>query len=206
MNVSLDGLPINVTTTATVGELVEQVRTQACSQGQVILSILVDGLDITDDDLEKWLASSTDDVEQVEFQTGSAGPLVIDALDQALSVLDDTDATRAKVVDSLTAGSSREASEGLATCFARWHQVHTAIAQSVNLLGLDVRALQVDGVSMEETLTQITELLAQVKEVLQADDQVLLADLLQYEFDRAIDAWKGAIDTVKSCATNSSIA
>jgi len=166
----------------------------------------VDGLDITGDDLEQWLAKSTDDFECAEFQSCSAELLVVDALDQAITVLNDTDSKRAEVVDSLSQGNTQQASEGLAECFSQWHQVHTAIAHSVGILGLDVQEMQVNGVPMEKTLTEITDLLGQIKEVLKADDQVLLSDLLQYEFDRVTDAWKGVIEAIKTRAANPSAA
>ena len=183
-------------TTAILADVLAQAREQAARDGRVIASILCDGIDISNEDMDARLAEPADAVDRIDFKTSQPEELVGDALNQALGLLEETDQQREQVVEWLTQGEGQRANEGLVGCFQNWSRIHTAIIQSIAMLDLDVETLQVNGEGIDTVLAEITNQLQQIKEVLLAGDQVLLADLLQYEFEQATNRWKGAIEAI----------
>ena len=183
-------------TTATLADVVAQAKEEAARDERVIASIVCDGVDVAGQDMEARLTEPADAFGRIDFTTGRPAELVSDALAQARNLLDETDRQREQVVEWLTQGDSRQANDGLIECFQSWSRVHTAVVQSIALLGLDVQTLEVNGEGIDTVLGEITNQLKQIREVLLAGDQVLLADLLQYEFEQATNRWKGAIEAV----------
>ena len=183
-------------TTATLADVVAQAKEEAARDERVIASIVCDGVDVAGQDMEARLTEPADTFGRIDFTTGRPAELVSDALAQARNLLDETDRQREQVVEWLTQGENRQANDGLIECFQSWSRVHTAVIQSIALLGLDVQTLEVNGEGIDTVLGEITNQLKQIREVLLAGDQVLLADLLQYEFEQATNRWKGAIEAV----------
>ena len=199
MKIYLDDQPVTTgKTPETFGEAIALAKAVAAKDNRVIVSVLCDGQDVSNDDIEVREAEPAESFERVDFESGRPDQLVREAMSQALDVLDDTGPKRQPVVEWLTQGQSRQAAEALTDCFRSWAQVHTAIIQSIALLGLDLDKLEVNGQGIEPALLAIAEQLRQVKEVLEAGDYVLLADLLQYEFGQAINRWRGAIEAIQA--------
>ncbi|HUU85181.1 MAG TPA: hypothetical protein VM243_16900 [Phycisphaerae bacterium] len=184
----------------TLGDVVEEARAQVAKDDRVIIAIRCDGADVANDDLAARLAEPVDRYDRVDLQSGRAEQLVSDALGQALQVLEDSGQLRAQVVEWLAQGETIQAKQGLVQCFQQWTQIHQAIAQSMAFLELDEKELIVEGRPLEAVLGDISGQLRQVKEVLEVGDDVLLADLLQYEFDAAIDKWRAAVQVVMARA------
>ena len=189
---------------ATLGQVVEDARAEVARHDRVIVGIRCDGADITDDDLAARLAEPAEKYARVDLESGRAEQLVIDALNQALRVLDDSDQLRAQVIEQLARGEATQAKQDLAECFRQWAQIHQAVAQSMAFLNLGEKELLVGDRPLESVLGDIGGQLRQVKEVLEVGDDVLLGDLLQYEFDAAIDQWRATIQAVLARADNTS--
>ena len=203
MEVYLDQRRIKPTGAATtLGQIVEDARTEAAKDDRVIVGIRCDGADITHDDLAARLAEPAEKYTRVDLQSGRAEQLVIDALHQALQVLDDSDQQRAQVVEWLAQGEAARAKQTLAECFHQWTQIHQAIAQSMAFLNLDEKDLLIEERPLASVLTDICGQLQQVKEVVEVGDDVLLGDLLQYEFGAAISQWRVVVQTVLARAQN----
>lgn len=203
MEIYLDQRRIKPTGVATtLGQIVEDARTEAAKDDRVIVGIRCDGADITHDDLAARLAEPAEKYARVDLQSGRAEQLVVDALHQALQVLDDSDQQRAQVVEWLAQGEAARARQALAECFQQWTQIHQAIAQSMAFLNLDEKELLVEERPLGSVLTDICGQLQQVKEVLEVGDDVLLGDLLQYEFDAAVGQWRVMVQAVLARAQN----
>lgn len=199
MDVYLDEQPLTVSEMpSTLGELISRARETAAKGGRVIVSVFCDGRDISNNDLEARRAEPADSLSRVEFTSGHPAQIVQDALAQALTILDGTEPECARVVEWLTQGQTQQAATALGQCFRAWAQVHTAIIQSVALLGLDLETMVVNGQRLEAALLAIADQLKQVKEVLEAGDYVLLADLLQYEFGQSTGRWRGTIEAIQA--------
>jgi hypothetical protein len=199
MEIYLDDQPVTTgRTPATFGEAITLAKDMAAKDNRVIVSVLCDGQDVSNDDIEVRETDPGESCARVDFESGRPDQLVREAMSQALDVLDDTEAKRQQVVAWLTQGQSRQAAEALTDCFRSWAQVHTAIIQSIVMLDLDLETLEVNGQGIEAALLTIADQLRQVKEMLEAGDYVLLADLLQHEFGQATDRWRGAIEAIQA--------
>lgn len=195
MDVYLDDRPFAAQPADTVAQVIEQARA-SIDTSRVILTIVCDGLDMTGDDLAKALAEPADRYDRLDLETGPSHELIGEALAQALVILEETDSSRQQVAEWLTQGDTQQASEGLSQCFKNWGQVHTAIIESMALLGPEINEMLVQGQPIAAVLGEITGQLQQIKDALNAGDQVLLADQLQYEFDQATDRWKATIQAI----------
>lgn len=210
MDVYLDDQAIAPTAQAnTVAQVIEQARA-SMDPDRVVISILCDGYDVTGDDLTTALQQPADHYARIDLQTGPAHVLIREALEQALVVLEETDGTRQNVVEWLTQGDTKQASDGLAQCFRHWGQIHSAIVQSISMLPARFDDMQVEGQPIETGLAGIVAQLQQIKEALRVGDPVVLSDLLEYEFGQATGCWKATIHTIlqhlEQTPANSSVA
>ena len=64
----------------------------------------------------------------------------------------------------------------------------------MDLLGLDLSKLQIEGKKANELLDEFAAQLRTVKEALENRDYVQLSDILQYELQDVAPRWQGLLD------------
>ncbi|MCP4593672.1 MAG: hypothetical protein GY842_23295 [bacterium] len=188
----------------TVGELLDEVRASLCGSARMVMGVRADGLDITGEEYGDTLGRAAETFDRFDFITADPRRVVCEALDDCQGLLTEADAHRTEAIELLTRGDSDEGTRVLGECCRRWQQVNSAILNAVALLGLDPGVLVVDDRPLAEALNGALAPLNQVREALAARDFVLIADVLQYEFDPAIEGWHVVLATVREAARRNS--
>jgi len=118
---------------------------------------------------------------------------VFEAMNQASVSLAATESTIQNVADLFTQGQTNDAIQSLGQCLRVWQQVHAAVAQSIQMLGVDPGVTTIRDASLTDAIAMPKDVLRQVKSALEAQDHVLLADILQYEFSEVTEQWHDII-------------
>lgn len=185
---------------STVADLLEAVRSDLSGDRRILWGIRADGLDIAGDRFAETLGKAAASFERFDFITADPHQVVAEALDECSEVLDAAETQRRETIDRLTQGDHASGASALGECCRAWQQVQEAICNSVGLLGLEFGALQINGEPFAAVLAGARDQLIQVREALLARDFVLVSDILEYEFEPIIQAWRGAIQAVGDAA------
>ncbi|MBI4717291.1 MAG: hypothetical protein HY763_05765 [Planctomycetes bacterium] len=198
MEVLVDDVPMPepAALSGTVGDAVRHIQSNVCAAGRLVVSIRCDGLEVSGSDLAEALRRPLESLTRIEVCTSTAGTLVTDAMTRASTALDETMDGAERAAGLLTQGKTADGIEVLGECARTWQQVHQAVFQSLQMLQLDPRELEVNGVSLVDAMDQPRQALQQVKQALVAGDHVMLADVLQYEFSEAMQTWLAIIARV----------
>jgi hypothetical protein len=150
--------------------------------------------------MESKLKRPVGDFRRVEVLTGTQPQLVREAMAQAQEALGATEAELGAIADQLIEGRIIESVQRLADSLAIWQQIHDAVSKSIQMLDLDPQLIIVEDQSLVEAIRGPKGMLLQVKEALEAKDYVMLADVLQYEFEPAVNTWQAILTEIQRLA------
>lgn len=186
-----------------ISDALNLLQQECCPAGRVIVSIRCDGVPVAPQELAAKLKQPVSDFDRLEAYTGTISELVTDALDQAGSVLEESNKNRQRISELVNQGRTEEGIALLGECLQSWQGVHSAIGQSIALLGIDPDATFIDDKPLSTAFDRPRDLLVQVKEAVVAHDYVMLADILEYEFQEVTELWRAALDRLAVLARQS---
>jgi len=184
----------------TLEDALRQVQATFCTPDRLVIRLRCDGRDVLADAMSATLRREASSLRRLDVFTCSRGALVIDALTQASATLTDTEAECERAAELLTEGKTAEGIQSLGECLGVWQQIHQAVAQSIQILRLDMTQTRIHEETLADLISRPKEVLTQVKQALQVQDHVLLADILQYEFTDVSAQWHGVIAGVRTIA------
>jgi len=182
---------------ASLEEVLGDVRQTLSGTDRIIVGIRCDGVDLADEELTASLPRSVATFDRIEMQSAEPVQLVCEALESAEKLLDQSADQSAEVADMLTQGASSAALEKLGQCCVGWQRVHQTIVQAITMLQVDPSTITGETDSLATLLATPTEFLQQIKDGLTNADFVTVADVLRYELEPALDAWRKMIKQVR---------
>lgn len=198
MHIYLDDNPFAVSDLAakTLRQVAQEIRQDLAPRKRMLVAIFADGKLVPPGDLDAVLDSRTDRFERVDFQSAVPQTLAREVLTQARELVAEATPICQQAGEMLSAGQTARAMELLGNCFGVWSQVQESMSRSVDLLGLDLSNLQIDGKSADQLLVEFADQLRTVKEALENRDYVQLSDILQYELQDVAPRWQSLLDHV----------
>jgi len=195
MEVTLNGTRID--DVAAEGETLRQallaVQSRHCDPSHLVVAVACDGEIVSQERMEAALTGPASSFERIDITTSTPEALVFEAMNQASVSLAATESTIQNVADLFTQGQTNDAIQSLGQCLRVWQQVHAAVAQSIQMLGVDPGVTTIRDASLTDAIAMPKDVLRQVKSALEAQDHVLLADILQYEFSEVTEQWHDII-------------
>lgn len=167
-----------------------QVQADHCPSDRLIVRLRCDGADVAADSMASTLGQPASSFGKIELFTSTRGALVHEAMTQAGTSLREAEERCRHAGELINQGRSADGISTLGECVPVWHQVHEALAKSINMLDLHADEIVIEDHPLEEILARPRELLMQVKEALEQRDSVMLADLLIYDFAEATAQWQ----------------
>ncbi|MEE9294875.1 MAG: hypothetical protein V3W34_07950 [Phycisphaerae bacterium] len=181
---------------ATIDEVLDSIRKENARRDRAILAVVCDGIDVSGPDVDDVLGAPASQYQRIEVQTGDPRRMIADALDDASTTLETVDQKRIEVIARCAEGKTGQAMGLLSECVGCWHQVNSAITQSLALLNSVVGTPRDETDRLVETLRPVQSKLQEVKEAVASKDFVSLADILEYEFADVSQCWQSVIDTI----------
>lgn len=203
MKVLLNGLEIQSdgNGATTVGEVLDQLRTEIAEKGKVVTAIAVDGELLQDEaQRERVQARLQSEVENIELTVEEPKALLTKGLSDTRDFLQSLRRDFARTATAFRLGDEFKANNNLASCLDDLKLVLTGMNAASRLPGVETETE-----SLRETLitsnTRLTPVLDSMYKAQAAGDYVTLADGLEYDLTEIADEWIGVLNHVLQNAT-----
>ena len=133
---------------------------------------------------------------EVAFSTASRVKLTHSMLGKLAALVDFLGQQHPHIAGLLEKGETAKAMELLGGALSAWGQIHEGFRSLTQLLQISLDELMVGERPASELIAEFKTQLEEVGAAIQKRDLVLLADILQYEMDRAVENWKALLAAV----------
>jgi hypothetical protein len=190
MPVSIDNAILNTQQLglATVGAVLDHVA----RQGRVAVSMTVDRAEPDYANTDALRAIATEG-HLVQLETADPREMAMDALVAMESALGEADASKDKAADLLQRNQTQAALVQLSACLGVWQQAQQCVAQSAQLVGINLDEIRVDGEDLQAVVSRFAAQLREIRRALEDQDYVALGDVLNYELGETGRQWRSAI-------------
>ena len=204
MKVLLNGLEIqgDGDEQATVGEVLDQLRTEITEKGKVITAIAVDGEVLQDEPQRKKVqARLQSEVECIELTVENPKDLLAKGLSDTCDFLQNLRRDFTRAATAFRLGDEFSANNDLVSCLDDLKLVLTGMNAASRLPGVEEETE-----SLRETLissnTRLAPILDTMYKAQAAGDYVTLADGLEYDMTEIADEWIGVLNHVLQNTTS----
>ena len=204
MYVYVDDNPFAVANLAdkTLRQIAREIRQDLAPRKRMLVAIYTNGQLVSAADIETVLDAPASRYERIDFQSAVPQVLAREVLQQARELVAEATPICRQAGEMLSAGQTARAMELLGNCFGVWSQVQVSMSRSVELLGLDLSRMQIEGKKADQLLSEFADQLRTVKDALENHDYVQLSDILQYELQDATPRWQSLLDHVVAQITD----
>lgn len=177
-----------------VASALEAARQRAGQAGRVIIEVKLDGVPLTDEELDAP-ATEISSARALECVSVDPAVLVAQSFRQAAGALDEARAIQQDAAGALSSGKTDEAFTLLGEAVGVWEAVKQVLEQGPGLLGVSAQSLMPGGsgkgeqVDFVSATTELSAALTGLKATLAMQDWASLADLLTVELDEQADRW-----------------
>jgi hypothetical protein len=182
---------------STIEDALRFAQSSACEPGRLVVRLKCDGSDVPEESLATTLRREAAACARLEIFTSTRRELIQDTMHQASVSLQDTEVACQRIAAMLTEGDTEEGMKNFRDCLSVWQQVHRAVSQAIQLLGMDAERVTLAEEPLAAILARPRDVLTQVRDALRVHDHVLLADLLQYEFSDVTNQWFALIARIR---------
>lgn len=194
MIVTLDGGRLSGSfPTQTLQALIDEIR-QAHLSDRLIVSVMLDGQQLLDQELTQQLNEPVQEVKHVELISADPRELVSSALREVAEQLESAAENEATVAEQLRSGEMSEAATAFRDFLQVWQACQQTIVNCSGLLGKDLTTMQSGGKPIRAHLDSLTDKLRELRDAFEARDTVLLSDLFQYEMPETCRTWQGILN------------
>ena len=194
MIVTLDGKRLSGSLpTQTLQALIDEIR-QAHLGDRLVVSVMLDGQQLLDQELTQRLNEPVEEAKQVELISADPRELVCSALREVAEQLESAAENESFVAEQLRSGEMSEAATAFREFLQVWQACQQAIVNCSGLLGKDLTTMQSGGQPIRAHLDHLTDKLRELRDAFEARDTVLLSDLFQYEMPETCRTWQGILN------------
>lgn len=175
-----------------VATALDVARQQAAAAGRVIIEVKLDGVGLSDAELDAP-DTSPSRAELIECISADPRALVAMSFEQASTALDEARAIQRDAAGALQSGQTDLAFGLLAEAIGVWEAVKQVLDQAPALLGVSAQSLCPKGTNFESAMLELVSGLSALKATLAMQDWATLADLLNVELDQQAEIWTGLL-------------
>lgn len=198
MRVFLDNAPLEVERPTIAGALHAGCRAAEAAH-RIVVEATLDGQPLPGDDLLNPPDRDLGDSE-VRLITAEPRSLVSTTLLDVADLLPGAQAEQRAAADAIHGGKLQDALTHLGDALRAWDQLRQVVENGARLLDLSLSELRLgpaDKAGQTPTVSTragaLSAQLAEVKRSIQAGDWTGLADVLAYELDGQVEAWRGVL-------------
>jgi hypothetical protein len=185
------------------GQLLGQIELEAVSRGQVVTEVRFDGVE----EPTFWEPTQTGralgDFQLVEVSTADQSDLLEDALLQGAMAAGTLAAAAIQNAGAFRSADIHAANQQLAELCEGVRSLISLSNVAATAVGLRLDQHQWDGRSGSEQIADLGRQLESISEAQQAQDWLTVADILEYDFHPALNAWLPVFDTLRSASHGS---
>lgn len=182
MEISIDGERREVALLpATIGTLIDELKTSVGQDDRVVLSVSVDGKEMDICRQQEIADTPAGQFGSVEIETADAKVLCRATLEEAGRHIQPVVDEASRVAELLDAGKDTEAFSRILPCLEVWSTIMAAVEKVAILLELDIREVTTGEASLPEVIQELAEMLRDLKEGIDARDLVAVSDAMKHE-------------------------
>lgn len=185
------------------GQLMEKLTEKAAAEGGSVLSVKVNGEDLTGRDRSHLQDLPLEDIEQLEIQTGDPKELARSTMDSIAEFLEQLLKELHKTADLFRQGDSNQSNEFFVRCLDGLQVFMHSLEICRRLLGISFELLYSPSEngradkSVAESRRQLFSVLDGMIQAQTDQDWVLMADMLEYELIPALEEWRQIIPAIQ---------
>lgn len=179
----------------TLGDAMAWLQAELAATGKVVVKVEMDGQSLDGPALTS-ARSWPIDLRHVAFITADQKQLARTMVGKLAALVEYLAGQHAEIAQLIEKNQSPAALERLGGVISAWQQIQQGYASTVRMLRINLDEVQISGSSASALLADFCNQLASIQEALQNHDLVLLADILQYEMDKAIATWVALLEAI----------
>jgi hypothetical protein len=198
MKVLLNGLEIRGgdTELPTVGEILDQLRSEIGEKGKVVTAIAVDGELLQDDpQREKVEGRPPSEVERIELTVEEPRSLLAKGLSDTRDFLQSLRGDLTKTATAFRLGDEFTANNNFAGCLDDLKLVLTGMNAAARLPGVEAETAPLRQTLISSN-TRLVPMLDTMYKAQAACDYVTLADGIEYDLTEIADEWIGVLNHI----------
>lgn len=186
----MDGKPFPRPAGATFASLFADLRSQLGSQGRALVSVQLDGKEISRSRQDQLADQVPADSARLEIVTADPIQLSLTTLEGLSEQLPDVERLHQRCAELVIAGNYKEALKQLDECFSCWVVLVESVKDSGELLHLEFRKIPVGNATAADLILKVRDALIRFKAAFDGRDVVRIGDISQYELQPLLGEWK----------------
>jgi hypothetical protein len=204
MNLLVDGIdhPLSFEPGMSVGTVLERVDADLAARERMIVSVSVDGREVSPEQLGEEFARSIDGVQTVRVRSEQTAALA----DRDLSAIEECIPELSQTVRDVAAlfqeGKTDEGLDGCKRAAERWIEVVWSERRVADALQLNLDEFDVDDKPISTHHAELNQFLQDALRAMERDDYVLLGDLFEHELAPRLDTELRIVNALRRSLTD----
>ena len=182
------------------GLLLDRLEQDAIGRGDVVTEVRFDGVDEPTFWQPEEAGRALSGVELIEVQTMPSRALLDEALSRGELAVTTLASAAARTGVAFRGTDLETANNALADIGEGVRSLTSISKIAAAALELTLEELEWNGGSGAVQIGELTRLLASIVEAQQAQDWLTVADILDYDFQPALEGWLGVFETLRAAA------
>jgi len=157
--------------------------------GRIVVEVQVDGQPLVEEALDQQYTEELGDAE-VRLYSADPSELAVMTLEQVKEKLNDARQAQAQAADFFQEDKLDLALKQVVGVIEVWQQTQQAVLQSVQLLGMSLDNMEVEGRSVPDMTDALLNQVSGLRDLLSAGDTVGLADAMAFEWPQTANDWE----------------
>lgn len=170
-----------------LGAVVERVHADLSAQQRMIVSISVDGRELSPQELGEESMKGIDSVQTVQVTSESTAALVDRELSQVEEQLPTLSQTVREIATLFQQGKAAEGLDGCRRVAEAWIEIVSSERRVADALQLNLDDFAVDDKPISTHHEELNQFLEEALRAMERDDYVLLGDLFEHELAPRLD-------------------
>lgn len=195
MPITLDQNPVDLGPMPTLGNALDALTKHLAGSGKIIINVAVDGQPL---DGQALTAGSLMDINDrhVAVATADRDAMARQMIGKLAALVDYLATQHRAIATLIEQAQTPKALNQLTSTLSAWQQIHASFSSLTQMLQIDLDRFQINEIPARDLLLEFQGQLKEIQTALENRDMVLLADVLQYELDRAIEIWQTLLASV----------
>jgi len=204
MNLLVDGVeqPAAVEPDTSLGAVLAQVDADLSARKRMIVSVNVDGREVSPKELGEESSRTIDGVQRVVVRSEPTAVLADAELAQVEEHLPALSQTARDIATLFQEGNVAEGLDGCERATAMWMGIVSSEQRAAGALRLDLHAFTVDGKPVDVHHAELNQFLQEALRAMERGDYVLLGDLFEHELATRLDTELKIVNELRKSLTN----
>jgi hypothetical protein len=186
------------------GELLKGLEESANGRGEVVTAVRFDGVDAPTFREPAQTCRALRDVGLIELDTATPSDLLDEALAQGAVAAGTLGAAAGQIGAAFRCTDLREANQRMAELVDGVRSLIWILGTAATVRGISLDEMQCNGHAVSAQLAELTARLVSIVDAQQSQDWLTVADILEYDFQPALQAWQPVFEALRPAISKAS--